>query len=850
MGKLKQVSVKIGMYLLTAGLLLAGVIVMLVIYGLITRIDLKNISVSTENTLAFLQSTCQKYDDYQLGNTTKDLQTLINKAKILAGYAEPEEIQDPGFLSEYMKKQNLSGIMVVDADRDIIVQVDRWQKDNSGLLAFLLTESNLQDVMLYPQKRYADQVRIEEDSYSYSIVAREDEEGVIICYDDTTDMAEDDNEFTLNSLLGGDTFQDGAIIVITDGEKVLCSNYENLAGLSVEDCPVSDITVQQEKGLAGEKELIRINAQNSVWYGEHSLYRDYYLYAFYTEDSVFAGRFFAIVFAAGIYLVLCLLGVILWQYVKREKLQQMEKEYHLISTIASIYSANLLIDIEENTWKPVVDSDRMKQVIDRIPEADEMLKAFIRERVRDTSQEEFYKFVDMSTLEQRLKGANFVGYSFEDVEGMFYQTLLIPQRSRADGRIRKVTFVIRNVTEQKKKELQYQEELRRIAEEARKANDAKTVFLRRMSHDIRTPINGIRGFVDIGRTCADDEQRVLECFDKIGKASDFLLDLVNNVLNMSKLETGEIYLEEKPFDLREVLNEATAIIEAQAAEKNLTFEEKDTHVEHWHLLGSPLHLRQIIQNIMGNAVKYNRENGRITVGCRELEVQGDMALFELRCADTGIGMSKEFQKHAFELFTQERDDARTSYEGTGLGLSIVKKLVDCMDGEIHIDSEEGRGTTVTLKLTMKIDRNYYEREASGEQQAVSIAGVRILVVEDNELNMEIAEYMFTERGAVVEKAANGKKALEMFAASEEGYYDVIMMDIMMPEMDGLEATRRIRGMDRTDAKTVPIFAMSANAFDDDVARSRAAGMNEHLSKPLSFEKAAAVIARYVRKKEE
>lgn len=204
MGKLKQVSVKIGMYLLPAGLLLAGVIVMLVIYGLITRIDLKNISVSAENTLTFLQSTCQKYDDYQLGNTTKDLQTLINKAKILAGYAEPEEIQDPGFLSEYMKKQNLSGIMVVDANRDIIiVQVDRWQKDNSGLLAFLLTESNLQDVMLYPQKRYADQVRIEEDSYSYSIVAREDEEGVIICYDDTTDMAEDDNEFTLNSLLGG-----------------------------------------------------------------------------------------------------------------------------------------------------------------------------------------------------------------------------------------------------------------------------------------------------------------------------------------------------------------------------------------------------------------------------------------------------------------------------------------------------------------------------------------------------------------------------------------------------------------------------------------------------------------------
>ena len=236
---------------------------MLVIYGLITRIDLNSISASAENTLTFLQSTCQKYDDYQLGNTTKDLQTLINKAKILAGYAEPEELTDPDFLSEYMKKQNLSGIMVVDSDRENVVQVDHRQKDSSGLLAFLLTESNLQNVMIYPQKRYADQVRIEESSYSYSIVAREDEEGVII--------------------------------VITDGEKVLCSNYENLAGLSVEDCPVSDITGQQKKGLVNANELIRINAQGSVWYGKHSLYRDYYLYAFYTEDAVFAGRFFAIV---------------------------------------------------------------------------------------------------------------------------------------------------------------------------------------------------------------------------------------------------------------------------------------------------------------------------------------------------------------------------------------------------------------------------------------------------------------------------------------------------------------------------------------------------------------------------
>ena len=774
MGKLKQVSVKIGMYLLTAGLLLAGVIVMLVIYGLITRIDLKNISVSTENTLAFLQSTCQKYDDYQLGNTTKDLQTLINKAKILAGYAEPEEIQDPGFLSEYMKKQNLSGIMVVDADRDIIVQVDRWQKDNSGLLAFLLTESNLQDVMLYPQKRYADQVRIEEDSYSYSIVAREDEEGVIICYDDTTDMAEDDNEFTLNSLLGGDTFQDGAIIVITDGEKVLCSNYENLAGLSVEDCPVSDITVQQEKGLAGEKELIRINAQNSVWYGEHSLYRDYYLYAFYTEDSVFAGRFFAIVFAAGIYLVLCLLGVILWQYVKREKLQQMEKEYHLISTIASIYYANLLIDIEENTWKPVVESDRMKQVIDRIPEADEMLKAFIRERVRDTSQEEFYKFVDMSTLEQRLKGANFVGYSFEDVEGMFYQTLLIPQRSRADGRIRKVTFVIRNVTEQKKKELQYQEELRRIAEEARKANDAKTVFLRRMSHDIRTPINGICGMINVADHYADNMEKQTECRAKIKEASHLLLELINEVLDMSKLESDEVVLEEIPSK------------------------------------------------------------------------QTAMTTLEFVCRDTGIGMAEAFQKRIFEPFAQEHAGSRTKFAGTGLGMPITKKLVEKMGGTISFESKEGTGTTFVIRIPFRIDTDRKDRTETEEKMETSIQGRHVLLTEDNELNMEIAEFVLQNEGTVVTKAWNGQEAVDIFRKSRPGEFNVILMDIMMPVMNGYEAAKMIRSLDREDAKVIPIIAMTANAFTEDRMRAKEAGMDEHIAKPVDGKLLVKVINELVK----
>lgn len=850
MGKEKPESIKTGTKLICGGMFLAGMIIMILIFWIITGMDITDIAGKAERTLAYLKSTCQKYDDYQLANTTKDLQMLINRSEVLSAYSDTEDLREPAYLESFVKSQNLSGVIILNGNRELVAQYDRNGKDNQPLLQQLLMEINIQNVILYPQKRYGDQAEAGGNTYNYAVAAREDAAGAIICYDDTTEMQNDENEFTLNSLLSGEGYQSNAIIVITDGEKVICTNREALMGLTVEECPIPDIADTQQGEQVAEKELVKVSVDHKYWYGEHSLYRGYYLYVFYEEDSVFSGRFFAMAFAGGIYIVICLLGIILWQQLRREKLQQMEKEYHLISTIASIYSANLLIHMEDNTWEPVVESERMKKVIDKTPAADEMLKTFIRERVKEASKEEFFRFADLTTLEERLQGVNFIGYSFEDVEGLFYQALMIPQRSLENGAVRNMTFVIRNVTEQKKQELEYQRELQVTAEEARKANEAKTAFLRRMSHDIRTPINGIRGFVDIGRACADDKQRTLECFDKIRRASDFLLDLVNNVLNMSKLETGEIYLEAKPFNLREVLNEATTIIEAQAVEKDLIFEEKNTSVEHWHLIGSPLHLRQIIQNIMGNAVKYNRENGRITVGCRELEVQGDTALFELRCEDTGIGMSKEFQKHAFELFTQEREDARTSYEGTGLGLSIVKKLVDCMGGEIRIDSEEGKGTEVTLKLAMQIDRNYYEKEAKGDTQDLSIEGVHILLVEDNELNMEIAEYMLTEQGAVVDKAENGRKATEAFAASGENYYDVILMDIMMPEMDGLEAAEKIRAMDRGDAGTVPIFAMSANAFDDDVARSRAAGMNEHLSKPLSFEKVIATITRYVRKNKE
>ena len=389
--------------------------------------------------------------------------------------------------------------------------------------------------------------------------------------------------------------------------------------------------------------------------------------------------------------------------------------------------------------------------------------------------------------------------------------------------------------------------LERALEETQRASLSKTDFLRRMSHDIRTPINGIRGMIEIAEHFTDDLQKQKECRDKVWEASGYLLSLVNNVLDMNKLESGAVVLTEMPFDLPQLLNEVNTVAEMQATEHGLYYDvdmEKQ-QIAHPYLIGSAPHLKQVLMNLASNAVKYNKENGRVTVWCRELSCDGKTAEFRFACKDTGIGMSKEFQKRAFEPFTQEgRDNARTHYDGTGLGLSIVQALVRQMGGRITFESEEGVGTSFLVTLPFQIDPNPQPKPKESVNEPIDLDGVRVLLAEDNDLNMEIATFFIEQHGAKVTTARNGREAVELFANAPQGTFDLILMDIMMPVMSGYEATQTIRGMAREDAKTIPIIAMSANAFQDDIQKSRSVGMNDHLPKPLSTEKLLSAIARH------
>ena len=402
--------------------------------------------------------------------------------------------------------------------------------------------------------------------------------------------------------------------------------------------------------------------------------------------------------------------------------------------------------------------------------------------------------------------------------------------------------------QEKEKDEKYKAELLRAAKKAEAANEAKTEFLQRMSHDIRTPINGICGMINVADHYADNMEKQTECRAKIKKTSHLLLELINEVLDMSKLESDEVVLEDIPFNLNSIFEEILGVIEHMAAEQNIRIIWEEKEVTHWNLIGSPVHVKRILMNILSNAVKYNKENGYVYIGCREIpSKQTAMTTLEFVCRDTGIGMAEAFQKRIFEPFAQEHAGSRTKFAGTGLGMPITKKLVEKMGGTISFESKESAGTTFVIRIPFQIDADMKDRTETEEKTETSIQGLHVLLTEDNELNMEIAEFVLQNEGAVVTKAWNGQKAVDIFRKSRPGEFDAILMDIMMPVMNGYEAAKMIRSLDREDAKVIPIIAMTANAFTEDKMRAKEAGMDEHIAKPVDGKLLVKVINELVKR---
>lgn len=472
---------------------------------------------------------------------------------------------------------------------------------------------------------------------------------------------------------------------------------------------------------------------------------------------------------------------------------------------------------------------------------------------------ENYRIVDSSfkLLKRFATGAKQVTVEYCETMGKenkpvwLQKTVLMSRDMVYDANTDKESYVVhgivlfKNTSDFHEKEQQEKARLQMAYEEADSENRAKTEFMNRMSHDIRTPINGIMGMVDIIRKNRDDWGKVDDSLDKIQLSTRHLLELVSDVLDMSKLEAGMFEIHEDVFDMNELMDEVAALVDAQLVESSITHCKHRSNIQHTALKGSSLQLRRIMVNLLSNAIKYNKPNGTIDTYAEELSCDGTTVWYEFKIVDTGIGMSEEFIKEQlFKPFTQEKNDARTLYRGTGLGMSIVKALLDKKGGSIEVESQLGEGSTFTFRLPFKVDENAIEtkkeEQSSGEQK---LEGKQILLVEDNEINMEIAEFYLKELGIGVGKAWNGQEAIDKFEESAPGTYDLILMDIMMPVMGGREAARRIRTLERPDAETVRIYAMTAQVSSESVHKCLASGMNGHIAKPIDESKLREILTR-------
>ena len=818
-------------------MLLAGIVFLLAVFLVfVHRNDLHEISNLADETITFMESVCQRYDNYAAGNRANELKNVFDKADVLAEFTDTQNLEDPDFLLRFAQAQALSGVLVTDGDLHLAAQADVNGENAYMLWAQILTNRNIKDILQYKNKTFSGSTTISGTEYYLILLARQDADGLILTYAENTLPITDIYESSLEETLDNNTFHKNPKIVLTDGTKVLATNVPDLRELHLIE--------NGAEQLWQRNQLTRLHWQNETWYGKRSVYGKYSIFIFYPSSEVFTNFLPFITTAIAIYACLCLLLMLSRSNSERLHRKKEQRQLDTIRAISTLYVASSILHVQEGAIEEISSTPRSQEILDQYSRADDVAIQLAQHIIAPRFRKEYVEFLDFTTLDERLKGKSSISAISQDVNGVWFSLYLLPMSYDENGKLKDVLFLSRNINDYKQSEEKHQEELRKAARDAELANAVKSSFLRRMSHDIWTPLNGIRGMASLAEKNLDNPEQARDYIQKILTSSDYLQALMDNVLRMSKLESGEILFEDKPFDLTTAIQDTADFIAVQAENQGIRFAMDCSAITHTHVIGSQMHLRQVMQNILSNAIKFNRNHGTVTATCREVSCQDNVMTFEFVCADTGIGMSKEFQSHLFEPFTQEDESARSRYNGAGLGLSIVKEILDKRSGTISVVSTQGHGSTFTVTLPLKVDPSFAVPvpEVTG-----SIAGTRVLLVEDNEINMEIAHYLLEDKGAIITEAHNGREALDAFVNAAPGTFDVILMDIMMPEMDGLEATKRIRTLHRQDAATIPIFAMTANSFLDDIHHYRLAGMNEHLPKPLNPEQLIATIYRYCKK---
>lgn len=533
----------------------------------------------------------------------------------------------------------------------------------------------------------------------------------------------------------------------------------------------------------------------------------------------------------------------------QKALDEAKLSNEIIEAIAKSYQYISRIDIAKDRFEEIANRDAENMNYKKSGEVTSGNRNACKKFVAEEYQEAFLKFTDITTLPVRMKNEETIVMEYQMKDGNWHKLRFIEKKRDKDGNLTHVLCAIRSISDVKKKE---QELLHQVAE-ARKDAALKSQFLSNMSHDIRTPLNGIIGMTKIADCYPDNPEIQKKCREKLLESARHLVSMVNDILDMNKLETEQFVENDIPFNLAEVLNRVNTEQQKHACEKKIDYvvDWEKSELNHMYLTGNPVYIEKLLMVITDNAVKFTKPGGNVDVWCREISEDDERVFYEFGCSDNGIGMSKEFVGHAFEMFAQENKTSRTQYKGTGLGLSIAKKIIERLGGTIKIKSKKGCGTTVIMTIPFKTRvqnlMQYTENVNTESTEDIPLEGLHALIAEDNELNLEIAKLMLEEKGICVECAADGKEAVAKFEESEQGHYDVIFMDIMMPYMNGWDATRKIRTLQRPDADKIPIIAMSANAFAEDIINSHISGMNWHLTKPVDADKMMTALKECIRK---
>lgn len=836
-----------------------GVILLIIISAAAGHFEAMKITNIAAYTMDTLKQQCTSFNKIVSADRTKGLFRLTDLLRDFSiRLADEPALASDDMLEQYVDSLRISGVSLLDENLQLEAtghaahfQDPSWSKTEMG--------KRFADIITYPEKIFAERIEQDGEYYDLCAIARKDKPGLIIGYYHQPSGLITDSENDLETLLSGLYLEsNGHYAIVADGSVRATSDP------AFKNKDISENSVLRELSRVEKNGRLNfIKADGKAYWGYRSACEGYVIYIYYPFFTVFSGSFAAAAIFAAVYFFVCVMFFAVRSralFENQQKLEtsnrQLTETVQMLKSLETIYFTLFYVDLSNDSYNTIYIAPWLK---DRTPQDGsytDLKDLFINTMVIPDFHNEIEHKMSVSYIRETLSQENitdvrksfYTDYqSIRGAEIRWCRVTVTVVDYDGSGKPAHILALLQDVNREKAKETEYQEQILREAHEAKVANLAKTEFLRRISHDIRTPINGIQGYIDMAASQPNDLEVQQNCRKKATAVLHTLLGLVNSVLDMSKLESNDISIESQPFDLTELLDEINTVLVPQAKEKNISFVHlRQDALPISHLIGSPRHISQILLNIAGNSLKYGRSGGHTRLDTQLISNTEHEATYEFICADDGIGMSEEFQKHLFEPFSQEAVNARTTYEGVGLGLSIVKKLVDALGGTITCHSEKDVGTTFRVQLTFRIDENYSEDEKSDEPMKTNVLeGKNVLLTEDNELNMEIAEFLLTEHGAKVTKAWNGKEAADIFSASEIGFFDIIFMDIMMPVMDGIEAARTIRALDRADAATVPIAAMSANAFTDDIKRSLDAGMNAHISKPIDEKSLISAVKKLI-----